>query len=181
MVFFPSYKYMNEVYNHFKVMYPTMECIIQDSIMNEEEREKFLNQFKESPENTMIGFCVLGGLFSEGIDLKKDRLIGAIIVGVGLPQICLERNIIRNFFEEDESLGYEYAYMYPGMNKVLQAAGRVIRSEEDKGIIVLLDDRFLQKKYLELFPREWFSFASIRNKDDIIKNIDQFWSKHCLK
>lgn len=156
-VFFPSYKYLIDVHNYFKEMYgDTYRIHVQSSNMSEIEKEEFLNHFEESPKNTHIGFCVLGGIFSEGIDLKYDRLIGVIIVGVGLPQLCLERSLIENYFNELGKNGYHYAYTYPGINKVFQAAGRLIRTEEDKGIILLIDDRFCTTLYRELFPIDWF-------------------------
>ena len=123
----------------------------------------------------MVAFAVLGGIFSEGIDLIGDKLIGAIIVGVGLPQICLERNIVREYFQDKNKLGYEYSYMYPGMNKVLQAAGRVIRTEEDRGIILLIDDRFTTYKYKQLYPREWVGYRRINNLDRLKTQLEMFW------
>lgn len=109
----------------------------------------------------MIGLAVLGGVFSEGVDLKGDRLNGVVVIGVGLPQLCYERNLIKEHFNQNEKNGYDYAYVYPGMNKVLQAGGRLIRSEEDHGTIVLVDDRFLRRQYQDLLPQEWRSFTVI--------------------
>ncbi|MGO1369238.1 ATP-dependent DNA helicase [Senegalia sp. (in: firmicutes)] len=152
MAFFPSYKYMQDVYEVFIERYSNIATIIQFGGMKEEEREEFLNKFIDKPKETLVSFAVMGGIFSEGIDLKGERLTGAIVVGVGLPKICLERNIIRDYFNEKNGLGYEYAYMYPGMNKVLQAAGRVIRTENDKGIVCLIDERFSYKSYKDIFP-----------------------------
>jgi len=152
MAFFPSYKYMQDVYEVFIERYSNIATMIQVGGMKEEEREEFLNKFIDEPKETLVSFVVMGGIFSEGIDLKGERLTGAIIVGVGLPKICLERNIIRDYFDDKNGLGYEYAYMYPGMNKVLQAAGRVIRTETDKGIVVLIDERFAYKSYKDIFP-----------------------------
>ena len=145
--------------------------------MNEKDREEFLLNFTQMSvtTNSIIGFCVIGGIFSEGIDLKNDRLIGSIIVGTGLPMICNERQILRKYFDENEKNGYDYAYVYPGMNKVLQAAGRVIRTDEDKGIIMLLDERFLNREYLKIFPREWDSFFSV-NKNTITEVSKEFWN-----
>ena len=144
--------------------------------MNEKDREEFLLNFTQMSvtTNSIIGFCVIGGIFSEGIDLKNDCLIGSIIVGTGLPMICNERQILRKYFDENEKNGYDYAYVYPGMNKVLQAAGRVIRTDEDKGIIMLLDERFLNREYLKIFPREWDSFFSV-NKNTISEVSKEFW------
>ena len=116
-----------------------------------------------------------GGIFSEGIDLKNDSLIGVIIVGTGIPLVCNEREILRNYFEEKGVDGFDYAYRYPGMNKVLQAAGRVIRTEEDKGVVALLDDRFTQAAYRALFPREWIKMKPVLTTS-VREAISQFWS-----
>ncbi|SQC01117.1 DEAD_2 [Clostridium tetanomorphum] len=175
LVFFPSYKYMDMVLEVFEKEYNDVKIIVQNSFMKEEEREEFLNNFYEEGEKTLVAFSVLGGIFSEGIDLKGERLSGAIIVGVGLPQIGFERNIIMNHFNEENNCGYEYSYMYPGMNKVLQAAGRVIRSEKDIGAILLIDDRFTSKNYQKLFPREWMNNFIVRSSDDIEKILGEFW------
>lgn len=175
-IFFPSYQYMNEVYNVLQSEKEKINIFIQTPSMKEDEKEEFLNLFKPNPTKTNLGFCVLGGMFSEGIDLKGDRLIGSIIVSVGLPQICLERNIVKDYFENKNNLGYEYSYMYPGMNKVLQAAGRVIRSEEDKGVIFLIDERFTSGAYLKLFPKEWFPYIRV-NSTNVSKIINEFWNK----
>ncbi|MDP4176753.1 MAG: ATP-dependent DNA helicase [Bacillota bacterium] len=175
IVFFPSYKYMNEVYTVFIDRYPDINTTIQSNNMTEEERDKFLESFKQNINDRILGFCVLGGLFSEGIDLKHDRLIGAIVVGVGLPQICFERNIIKDYFNKKNNSGYEYSYMYPGMNKVLQAAGRVIRTETDRGIILLIDERFTSKSYMQLFPKEWFPSFRVGNMMMLKKQLREFW------
>lgn len=180
MVFFPSYEYMNSVYDIFIEKYPQISAYIQEPNMAEYEREEFLDIFKSNPKESTIAFCVLGGIFSEGIDLKADRLIGAIVVGIGLPKICLERNIIRKYFDKRNNLGYEYAYMYPGMNKVLQAAGRVIRSGGDKGVILLIDDRFIYSSYQRLFPKEWFPYVMV-NGDNIVQSVKEFWSRHQIE
>lgn len=176
IVFFPSYVYMIKVYELFNEKFPETKTIIQSSEMNEEERVQFLNTFANNPTETNVGFCVLGGVFSEGIDLPQDRLIGAVVVGVGLPQICVERNIIRDYFEEKNGMGYEYAYMYPGMNKVLQAAGRVIRGESDRGAILLIDDRFISKSYQKLFPEEWFPFVRVNYPEQVKKIVEHIWN-----
>lgn len=127
-------------------------------------------------EKCLLGFCVLGGIFSEGIDLKNDSLIGAVIVGTGLPQVCNEREILKNYFDGAGENGFDYAYRYPGMNKVLQAAGRVIRTAADRGVIALLDDRFLESSYLCLFPKEWEKYAVCSCKNAGQKALD-FWKK----
>ncbi|MFY4775654.1 helicase C-terminal domain-containing protein [Metabacillus sp. RGM 3146] len=155
LIFFPSYKYMNEAVELFMEAPPECEVIVQSAGMTEEEREAFLEFFEENSKKSRIGFGVLGGIFSEGIDLKGNRLTGVVVVGVGLPQLNFERNIIRDYFQAHGKSGYDYAYVFPGMNKVLQAGGRLIRSEEDEGIIVLVDDRFLTRHYYALLPDEW--------------------------
>jgi DNA excision repair protein ERCC-2 len=175
LIFFPSYKYMNEVYNIFSEKYPEVNVMLQENSMDEEQREKFLESFSEDGESQVVAFAVLGGIFSEGIDLKGDRLIGAVIVGVGLPQICLERDIIKDYFQNKNKMGYEYSYMYPGMNKVLQAAGRVIRSEKDKGVVLLMDERFSSSVYQNIFPREWFPHIKTRNVKEIERYLSEFW------
>ncbi|NLW21840.1 MAG: ATP-dependent DNA helicase [Tissierellia bacterium] len=175
LIFFPSYEYMEKIYLSFIDRNPDIKTIIQERSMMEEDREKFLDKFCLKNEDTMVAFAVLGGIFSEGIDLIGDKLIGAVIVGVGLPQICFERNIIREYFQYENGQGYEYAYMYPGMNKVLQAAGRVIRSEEDKGAILLIDDRFATIKYKRLYPREWSHYKRVRDSKDIRVRLMEFW------
>ena len=125
---------------------------------------------------TLLGFCVLGGIFSEGIDLKNDSLIGAVIVGTGLPQVCNEREILKSFFESQGDNGFDYAYKYPGMNKVLQAAGRVIRTVDDIGIVALLDERFLTAPYIRMFPREWETYERV-SLEQIEKRVERFWDE----
>lgn len=176
LVFFPSYKYMNDVYEIFIEKYPEYNSIIQTNAMTEEEREAYLSKFQYNPKETLISFAVMGGIFSEGVDLKGDRLSGAIVVGVGLPQICLERNIIRQYFDENNNKGFNYAYMYPGMNKVLQAAGRVIRTEKDKGVVLLIDDRFAYKSYKMIFPKEWRHNIEVFSPEKVKSMIDLFWN-----
>ena len=183
IVFFPSYQYMNrvrEVEKHFGKTGKSMEVLIQDSHMTEEEREAFLQKF--SPERTaerdtsLVAFCVMGGLFSEGIDLTGDRLIGVIVVGTGLPMVCTEQKILQGYFEEAGKDGFAYAYQYPGMNKVLQAAGRVIRTASDQGVILLLDDRFWRREYRELFPREWSDVKRV-SLSSLEQELQAFWSR----
>lgn len=130
-----------------------MESAAQTQYMSEKEREEFLELFETERRESFVGFCVMGGIFSEGIDLAEERLIGAVIVGTGLPQVCSDREIIRSFFDKKNMEGFSYSYLYPGMNKVLQSAGRVIRTERDRGVILLLDERFQDQRYREIFPR----------------------------
>ncbi|KNY27797.1 ATP-dependent DNA helicase [Pseudobacteroides cellulosolvens] len=177
LVFFPSYKYMNEVHLIFNQMYPEVKSLLQTGIMSEEEREHFLDSFKDDVRELLVGFAVLGGIFSEGVDLMGDKLLGAIIVGVGLPQLCLERNIVMDYFNRKNGLGYEYAYVYPGMNKVLQAAGRVIRSEEDRGVVLLIDQRFSNNLYKKLFPAHWNHYKTVNNIKGINGILNNFWGR----
>lgn len=171
-VFFPSYKYMESIYELFTDRNRGLNIIIQNNTMNEKEREDFLNVFQG---DEVVAFAVMGGIFSEGIDLIGDRLIGAVIVGVGMPQICFERNIIKDNFSFHMGEGFEYAYTYPGINKVFQAAGRVIRSPEDKGAVLLIDDRYGTGKYKSLFPREWSRYYNIRNERTMKEVLEGFW------
>ncbi len=192
MVFFPSYKLMQDVYELAMKMGldEDNEIICQSSGMDEKKREEFLKRFTGDMdfmsekdfmsemdfrgEKNLIGFCVLGGIFSEGIDLKNESLIGSIIVGTGLPQVCSEREILKNYHERKGENGFDFAYRYPGMNKVLQAAGRVIRTQDDFGVIALLDERFLQNSYRGLFPKEWEDLKAV-NKSNVGAEIEHFW------
>ncbi|MBU3129607.1 ATP-dependent DNA helicase [Clostridium tagluense] len=175
MVFFPSYKYMEVVSDIFVLKYPQIKVRIQTNFMTEDAREAFLQNFSNVDSENILGFGVLGGIFSEGIDLKGDRLIGAIVIGVGLPMICFEKEIIVEYYDKKSKCGYEYSYMYPGMNKVLQAAGRVIRTEEDRGTVLLIDDRFLEQRYRRLFPKQWDDFIRINSSEDARKKVCEFW------
>ena len=176
MVFFPSYRFLEQVYEEFfPMIMEQADCIVQTSGMREEEREEFLGEFEKKRERSLVGFCVMGGIFGEGIDLKEELLIGAIIVGTGLPQVGQEREILKQYFETHGGEGFDYAYRYPGMNKVLQAAGRVIRTQEDRGVIALLDERFLQWEYRRLFPREWEEYA-VCSRENIEALLEAFWN-----
>lgn len=197
MVFFPSYKMMQDVYDVFvrveresdtrngvavsdepniaeESLEESLTIIMQHSNMNEAEREEFLQAFEQEDGGTLVAFCVMGGIFGEGIDLKNDRLIGAVIVGTGLPQISNEREILKQYYDKQGLSGFDYAFRYPGINKVLQAAGRVIRTQEDRGIIVLLDERFLQSDYDALYPREWKN-RIVGNVETVDAEICKFW------
>lgn len=161
LIFFPSYQYLLAVYELYKQTDAETNTLLQATGMTEAEREAFLAAFKPNLQETLLGFVVLGGIFSEGVDLIGDRLNGVVVVGVGLPQLCFERNLIKDHYFKKEKNGYDYAYVYPGMNKVLQAGGRLIRSESDYGTIVLVDDRFLQSQYQLLLPEEWKNYTVI--------------------
>lgn len=175
MVFFPSYRFLEQVYEEFfPMMGEQTDCIVQTTGMKEEEREEFLGEFEKERKHSLVGFCVMGGIFGEGIDLKEELLIGAIVVGTGLPQVGQEREILRQYFETHSGEGFDYAYRYPGMNKVLQAAGRVIRTKEDRGVIALLDERFLQWEYRRLFPREWEEYT-VCSHESVSNVLENFW------
>lgn len=176
LVFFPSYKYMNETHQYFIDNEDNIKTLCQKPNMNEEEKTQFLQMFNHKHKEGVVGFAVMGGMFGEGIDLVGESLLGAIIVGVGLPQICFERNIIRDYFQKENGQGFEYAYIYPGMNKVMQAVGRVIRSEKDKGVVLLIDDRFTNINYKKLFPHEWTGFNK-SNEREVEGIIGDFWNK----
>ena len=161
-----------------------VDSICQVSYMDEEQREEFLEEFEQEREKSLVAFCVMGGIFSEGIDLTDDKLIGAVIAGTGLPQVCTEREILKQYFNAADMEGFDYAYLYPGMNKVLQSAGRVIRTESDRGVILLLDDRFRAMRYREVFPREWQQYqlgsvkkSGTRNTDFLGKSVIVHQSK----
>ena len=201
MVFFPSYKMMQEVYSladtgmqgrntvdgseicddvgNEKIVRNgngRIEYIMQTNDMSELEREEFRAKFEEQQEHALVAFCVLGGVVSEGIDLKNDSLIGAVVVGTGLPMVCTEREILKAFYDELCGRGFDYAYRYPGMNKVQQAAGRVIRTDDDEGVIMLLDYRFLERDYTDMFPREWMDYrqVTLSEADECLK---LFWEE----
>ena len=175
LAFFPSYRFLEEVHTCFlECVDHEVDSICQVSYMDEEQREEFLEEFEQEREKSLVAFCVMGGIFSEGIDLTDDKLIGAVIAGTGLPQVCTEREILKQYFNAADMDGFDYAYLYPGMNKVLQSAGRVIRTESDRGVILLLDDRFRAMRYREVFPREWqqYQLGSVKNLEQEIRT---FW------
>ncbi len=179
MVFFPSYQYMSQVEQLWEEQRQRLEesglrLASQNSRMDEAEKEEFLRSFQDNGQETLVAFCVMGGVFSEGIDLKADRLIGVLVVGTGMPMVCTEQDILRGYFDQKNSRGFDYAYQYPGMNKVMQAAGRVIRTMDDKGVIVLMDDRFLREEYQALFPREWWPYRVV-NRGDVGQAVREFW------
>lgn len=171
MFFFPSYKMMEEIADMWEERYDE-PILRQKTSMAEEDREKFLASF--DGESAVTAFCVLGGIFGEGIDLKGERLVGAAIVGTGLPMVCLERQLYKEYFDGMGKDGFKYAYQYPGMNKVMQAAGRVIRTMEDRGCILLMDERFENREYQELFPREWFPYYKV-GLEGMGELMEKFW------
>lgn len=185
IVFFPSYSFMESVLKQYEEYFEDGDILLlkQNPRMNESEREDFLKMFSDSLTDksfkSLLGLCVMGGIFSEGIDLKGDNLIGSIIVGPGLPMVSDEREILKTKYEEEGFNGYDYAYRYPGMNKVLQAAGRVIRTEEDRGVVLLLEERFNQTHYTRLFPREWSGYRQV-SVSNVKTEILRFWEEQNL-
>lgn len=177
LAFFPSYRMLQDVMACTGPQLDTsIRCICQTSGMTEEEREAFLHEFeqKRKEDEGLLGFCVMGGIFGEGIDLKEDSLIGAIIVGTGIPQICREREILKQYYDGRNEDGFAYAYRYPGMNKVLQSAGRVIRTAQDRGVVLLLDERFAKSEYRKMFPREWEE-CEYCSRSNVADKLGRFW------
>ena len=177
MVFFPSYQLLKDVYRHLEeVVDENIEVVVQNPLMSEEDREEFIRLFENKRDKTLLGLCVMGGIFSEGIDLTGDSLIGAVIVGTGLPMVCTTRELLRAYFDNKDGSGFDTAYLNPGMNKVLQSAGRVIRTAKDKGVVLLLDDRFNDNRYRQGFPREWDN-VQICNLNTIQDKVREFWKE----
>ena len=176
IVYFPSYAYMEKVHEAFCKRYPDVPTVLQARGMSAKERDAFLDAFADD-HRMRVGFCVLGGSFSEGVDLPGGRLIGTVIVGVGLPGISNERNILKEYYDTARENGYDYAYTYPGMNRVLQAAGRVIRRESDCGVIVLLDERYAEPRYRALFPDHWQNPQYAGNASELANITAEFWNK----
>ena len=177
LAFFPSYSYMETVRDVFSVQYPDIPLLVQQSALDEAGRADFLAKFQPDPEQTLLGFAVLGGVFGEGVDLAGTRLIGAAIVGPGLPQVGPRQEELRDYFERTRGSGFDYAYRYPGMNKVLQAAGRVIRTPEDRGVVLLIDNRFAQPDYRRLMPPHWTRFAPVYSVDELCDALRAFWQQ----
>lgn len=177
IAFFPSYKMMLDVEEQFEYLAgDQIDVILQTQNMREQQREGFLQEFETKREHSMVAFCVMGGIFGEGVDLREDQLIGAIIVGTGIPQIGGESEILKNYFDARGGDGFDYVYRFPGMNKVQQAAGRVIRTLTDVGVIALLDERFLQRDNRRLFPREWEDVASC-TLEQVDALLMAFWNR----
>ncbi len=174
LVFFPSYEYLQMVYERFVLAHPSTKTVIQSIEMSEDQREAYLERFSQETDETLVGFAVLGGIFGEGIDLKGEQLTGVAIVGVGLPGMCIERDLIRDHYERKSRLGFEFAYQFPGINRVLQAAGRVIRSESDQGVILLIDRRYHQHRYRQMLPDHW-NPCPIDHQTNLEERIRSFW------
>ncbi|MBC2184344.1 ATP-dependent DNA helicase [Listeria sp. FSL L7-0233] len=175
LFFFPSFLYLQNVYDLFKEKYPNIRLQKQGNSMDEAQREHFLEEFQAGNEETLVGFCVLGGVFSEGVDLRGDRLVGAAIVGVGLAQLNHESDLIKDYYNKTIGRGFDYAYQIPGMNKVLQAVGRVIRGVSDRGVVLLIEERFSADRYRALFPAHWNHAKTVKSTDEITREVDGFW------
>ena len=175
MVFAPSFEYAEALYNEFKAKYPKIKSMLQDKSMSQAQKQEFLDAFSREEGNYLVGFCVMGGIYSEGIDLAGDSLIGAIVVGIGIPSLSYEREVMAQYFEEKYEEGKQFAYVYPGMNRVFQAAGRVIRREDDKGVIVLIDDRFADPIYKKSIPNLWKGMQYVSDAKDLKAELDKFW------
>ncbi len=176
LLYFPSYAYMLKVYHAFTADNPQTETILQTPGMAEPEREAFLKRFSQDNLQTLAGFAVMGGIFGEGIDLVGDRLLGVVVVGVGLPGISLERELIKEYFNNTLGAGFEYAYTYPGINRVLQAAGRVIRTEKDRGVVLLIDQRYARFQYKSLLREEWDPVWT-RDTGQLADALQKFWNQ----
>lgn len=176
MIFCPSFGYMNNLHSAWKDTHHEIRSIIQKRNMTNAERVKFIAEFSDSPIESMVAFCVLGGIYSEGIDLVGERLIGAIVVGVGLPELSVEGEAIAAYYDREAECGREYAYIYPGMNRVMQAAGRVIRTENDKGILILIDERFSDEVYRRIVPSHWHKLKYASNSKALGGLIERFWT-----
>jgi DNA excision repair protein ERCC-2 len=175
LIFFPSYEYMMMVFESFKPCCPDSEIMLQTPGMSESERDEFLNRYRHTSPMSLVGFAVMGGIFGEGIDLVGERLSGAAVVGVGLPGISLEKELIKDYFSHTHNAGFEYAYQYPGINRVFQAAGRVIRTENDRGVVLLIDQRYATHRYRSLFPAEWEPIR-VRDQEQFAEDLQRFWN-----
>nr|MCR5303375.1 ATP-dependent DNA helicase [Lachnospiraceae bacterium] len=179
IVFCPSHAFLSEVLSSYERIYKEtddVDVVVQKTGMTEDEKTAFLAEFSALRDRSLVAFCVMGGMFSEGIDLRGSMLIGALIIGTGIPMVCRRTELLKSFFDEKGKPGYDYAYCFPGMNKVLQAAGRVIRTSEDRGVVALLDNRFLENRYIKLFPREWENWSRV-DSGEIRNEILDFWDE----
>ena len=175
MVFLPSHSYMNAIWAEFSIKNPDLETVVQTGNMSDNERQRFLKNFESGTETSLVGFAVMGGIFGEGVDLCGDRLSGAVVVGLGLPALSPERQLIRQYFDDRGDRGYDYAFLYPGLCRVFQAVGRVIRSETDQGAVLLIDHRFSEDRITELFPEHWRA-DFIDTSYELTETISAFWA-----
>ena len=177
MIFSPSFAYSEALARIFRAKYPKIKILEQRKNMSASEKREFLAEFEKESESYLIGFCVMGGIYSEGVDLAGDSLIGAVVVGIGIPALSYEREAISAYYNEKYEEGKQFAYIYPGMNRVLQAAGRVIRREDDKGVVVLIDDRFDDPIYKSVIPKLWEGMKFITDPKELRAELDEFWKE----
>lgn len=175
MVFCPSFDYLERIAEAFHRLTPQTPIAVQKRHMSQKEREAFLSSFSEDNQGYFVGFCVTGGIYAEGVDLVGNRLIGTIIVGLGLPQVSAEREMIAAHYEDITEEGKLYAYFYPALNRIMQAAGRVIRTESDRGIVVLIDDRLRDPFCRKMFPPSWRHLKYLPDRNALSAYIARFW------
>ena len=175
MIFSPSFAYSEALARSFESKYPKIKVLTQKRDMTKKEKDEFIGEFTKNEGTYLVAFCVMGGIYSEGIDLAGDSLIGAVIVGIGMPALSVEREAIAAYYDEKCDEGKQYAYIYPGMNRVFQAAGRVIRREGDRGVIVLIDDRFRDPIYKKSIPDLWADMAFSDDPKSLRERLDKFW------
>ena len=175
MIFSPSFAYSEALAKSFAAKYPKIRIMSQTKDMSARKKAEFLDEFRKNDSSYLIAFCVMGGIYSEGVDLAGDSLIGAVVVGVGIPSLSYEREAVAEYYDEKYEMGKQYAYIYPGMNRVFQAAGRVIRREDDRGVIVLIDDRFDDPIYKKSLPDLWRGVKFIGDAKRLREILDEFW------
>ena len=171
---FPSYAYLRLIYQHYRLLWPYDAVICQDPHMSEAQRADFIDRFQPNPKGSLVAFIVLGGVFAEGVDLPGDRLLGAAIVSTGMPQISFERETLRELLDDACDGGMDAAYTYPGLRRVLQAAGRVIRTETDRGVVILMDQRYMHEAFRELLPPHW-PVADVKKLSALTEGLKRFW------
>lgn len=177
IVYFPSYEYMEAITPLLTVFEKEFDIIKQEKDMSEEDKLNFINSFEPNPQKSKLGLAILGGSFSEGIDLVSDRLIGVVVVGIGMPKINYVSDEVARYYDSIGLNGKNYAYIYPGMNKVMQAVGRLIRSEDDIGAALLIDERYMTNQYQDLFKKEWSNYEVVLSEDDADEAISSFYNK----
>ncbi|XFA98290.1 helicase C-terminal domain-containing protein [Candidatus Izemoplasma sp. B36] len=175
IIFFPSYAYMNMVKNKLTESIVNVSFITQRREMFTSERKSMINLFKEDSETTQVFMFVMGGIFGESIDLIGEQLSGVLVVGVGLPALSPFNNVLRSHYDLTFNNGFDFTYTYPGLNKVIQAVGRVIRTETDRGVAILFDDRFTTRKYLSLYPKAWNHLEVCNDVEELKNMITDFW------
>lgn len=172
LIFVPSFEYSRKIEKYF---INDSRFVFQTATMTNKDKDDFLANFKENPQESRVGVCVISGSFAESIDLTGDRLIGVVVVGVGLPQVNFENNLVKDFYIQKEMNGYEFAYMNPGINKVLQALGRVIRTQNDKGSALIIDSRYAQSHYFSVLKDRYKNYTKIKDSNGLTKALNSFY------